>query len=218
MYGVSQEAIMLKRAGFPRMLTGALVGAFAALLLTWTVSLPAQEVPLEHPPQAQMAWTSIGAVGTPDDGDAGLIRFGSNGAAAIADGLRYPAQAVLRYNVVSVLGLYAVTEGASAVPRCLTVGYRDNGPDARVIVTLKRVVAVPAEVRAIATFDSDFTPEGAPRGPTGNGFGEDFVCSLPPTTFAGMNQMMFFIEARLIRNTTAGNPGLQTLTIEADSE
>jgi hypothetical protein len=33
-----------------------------------------------------------------------------------------------------------------------------------------------------------------------------------------MNQVMFFIEARLIRNTTAGNPGLQTLTIEADSE
>jgi hypothetical protein len=114
--------------------------------------LPAHEVALDHPPQAQMAWTSIGAVGTPDDGDAGLIRFGSNGAAAIPDGLRYPAQAVLRYNVVSVLGLYAAFR-TSAVSRCLTAGYRDNGPDARVIVTLTRVLVVPAEVRAIATFD-----------------------------------------------------------------
>jgi hypothetical protein len=220
LWHVFQEAIMLKRSDVARTLTGAIMGALTALLMTWTVSLPAQEAtPLFHPPQAQMAWTSIGAVGAPDEGDAGLLRFGSNGAAAIADGLRYPVQAMLRYNILPVLGLYPVVEVAgSQVPLCLTVGYRDNGPDARVIVTVKRIDVGPARLLTLARFDSDFTPDGAPRPPTGNVFEEGAVCPMSSSTFAGMNDSSFFIEAQLIRTATAGNPGLQALTIELDKE
>ncbi len=154
----------------------------------------------------------------PDDGDAELVRFGSNGAAAIQDGLAYPTEAVLRFNVLPVLGLYARPDNdGSPVPRCLTVGFRDNGPDARVIVTVKRVASGIEDGTVVARFDSDVTRTGAPRPPM-TGFDEDFVCPMHPGTFAGMNQRSFFVEAQLIRLSPAGNPGLQTITIEADSQ
>jgi len=165
-----------------------------------------------------MAWTTVGATGMPDDGDGELIRFGGNGAAAIQDGLAYPIQAVLRFNVLPVLGLYAAPDNRGyPVPRCLTVGFRDNGPDARVIVTVKRVASGIEDGTTVARFDSDITRTGTPRPPT-NGFEEDFVCPMGPGTFAGMNQRSFFIEAQLIRLSAAGNPGLQTITIEAQSQ
>ena len=209
---------MVKPSGVTGTVTAAIAGAVSALILSSTVSVPAQEIPLNHPPQAQMAWTTVGAVGVPDDGDGESIRFGANGAAAIADGIAYPAQAVLRYNVVPVLGLYAGGSNEGPLPRCLSVGFRDNGPDARVIVTLKRVVAAINEVRTIATFDSDVTRGRTPNSSTGNLFDEDFLCTIPDGTFAGMNDRSFFVEATLIRRTAAGNPGLQTITIEASSQ
>jgi len=102
-------------------------------------------------------------------------------------------------------------------PRCLSVSFRDNGPDARVIVTLKRLIPSTGSVQTIATFDSDVTRTG-PRNNTDPNFQEDFVCPMPPGTFAGMNEVGFFIEAQLIRTSPLGNPGLQLITIEADAQ
>ena len=209
---------MSEQSRVSKRVAGPLAGVVAGLLLGWSTSLPArQELPLSHPPQAQMAWTTVGATGVPDDGDVELIRFGANGAAAVHDGLAYPTEAVLRYNVLPMLGLYASPENEGPVPRCLTVGFRDNGPDARVIVTVKRVASGIEDGTVVARFDSDVTRTGTPRPPTG-GFEEDFVCPMGPGTFAGMNQRSFFVEAQLIRLSAAGNPGLQTITIEADSQ
>jgi hypothetical protein len=211
---------MLNRFGASKLLSGVLIGACAGAMATWTVSLPAQqeELPLNHPPQAQMAWTSIGATGTPDDGDAELVRFGANGAVAVTDGLAFPTVAVLRYNVVSTLGLYALPENrGDPVPRCLDVAYRDNGPHARVIVRLKRLMP-DVGVQTVATFDSDFHVNGQPRLSAGENFTEIHdVCTIPPGTFSAMNQQVFFLEAQLFRTSAAGNPGLQSMTIEADS-
>ena len=96
-------------------------------------------------------WTTIGAAGTVDDGE---VSFTGPLAYLASEG------AVLRYNVVSVDGLFA-TSGAMPTRTILTARFRDNGDNNHVIVRLKsqRLTGANAgDITTLMTIDSNDYP------------------------------------------------------------
>jgi hypothetical protein len=96
--------------------------------------------------QAERDWTTVGAAGTVDEADRDKVVF-SGGFVT----MRSEATGTLnlRYNVVAVDGLFG-GNGAE-----LGVRFRDNGPDARVVVRLKRYNLVTGATATLLTLNSD---------------------------------------------------------------
>lgn len=144
-------------------------------------------------------WTTIGAVGTVDDGE---VTFTGPLAYLASEG------AVLRYNVVAVDGLFA-TSGASPTRTILTARFRDNGDNNHVVVRLKsqRLTGANAgDVTTLMTIDSNDYP-GSSSFQTrsiwcdGGGFSFDFV------------NHAYFVEATLTRTALPVTAGLAAIQI-----
>jgi len=113
-----------------------------ALLLAGLAATSQAQVVLGQP------WTSIGAVGTVDEGE---ITFTGPIAYLESD------SAVVRYNVVSVEGLFA-NAGAMPTRTFLRARFRDNGDNNRVVVRLKSLGLTGAsagDITTLMTLDSD---------------------------------------------------------------
>jgi hypothetical protein len=163
-----------------------------ALLLAGLAATSQAQVVLGQP------WTSIGAVGTVDEGD---VTFTGPIAYLESD------SAVLRYNVVSVEGLFAAA-GAMPTRTFLRARFRDNGDNNRVIVRLKSLGlngAAAGDITTLMTLDSDDYP-GSSSFQTrsiwcdGGGFSFDFV------------NYAYFVEVTMSRSSlpiTAGLVGIQ---------
>jgi hypothetical protein len=116
-----------------------------ALLLTGLAMTSHAQVVLGQP------WTTIGAVGTVDEGE---VTFTGPLAYLASD------SAVLRYNVVSVEGLFA-TNGAMPVRTFLRARFRDNGDNNHIVLRLKsqRLTGANAgDITTLMTIDSDDYP------------------------------------------------------------
>jgi len=116
-----------------------------AMLLVALAATSQAQVVLGQP------WTSIGAVGMVDDGE---VTFTGPLAYLESD------SAVLRYNVVSVEGLF---ENAGALPTrtFLRARFRDNGDNNRVVVRLRsqRLTGANAgDIATLMTIDSNDYP------------------------------------------------------------
>lgn len=157
-------------------------------------------------------WTSVASTGTVDEVDLNDIAFAgpfatfSNTAATVA-------RATIRYNVVAVDGLFAQA-GPLSWP-ALTVNYRDNGSDARVVVYLREYEfgANPANpaLNTRIVFDSDLYPQSNDYQTRGIGNCGQFTnFEFVPNN---QNARAYFLEVLLLRESTAGNPGLGALAL-----
>src|SRR5712671_3616626 len=81
-------------------------------------------------------WTAGAAAGVIDEGDLGKISLNNDGSATIRSSIN-STSAKIRFNITDVDGVEPVFE-SSRVP-AFSMAYRDNGPGASVIATLKRV-------------------------------------------------------------------------------
>jgi hypothetical protein len=155
---------------------------------------------------AQPEWAVAGFAGSVDEADTGIHVFGSNGAVAIKSSLasgalniRYPVE--LRFFQFNPPGTDC-TE--------LRANLRDAGPGARVIVRLMRLgiggEAPVGELTVLAEIDSDRSPA------TGtNRYTTYRECLNQDPGF--LTDWTYFVDAHLIKTSTAGQPGLMSLQI-----
>jgi hypothetical protein len=153
-------------------------------------------------------WTAAASTGTVDDDD--LNEIGLNGPfATFKAGAPAVARATIRYNVVAVDGLFTSGGPALSWP-ALTVRYRDDGPDARVLVFLRESDLVTGVTQTRITFDSDLYPaddlyQTRAIGNCGNFSAFEF--SDESTARA------YYLEAVIIRDNASGRPGLAGLAL-----
>ena len=155
-------------------------------------------------------WTSVASTGTVDEVDQGEIAF-TGPFAAFSPAALPQANAVIRYNVTAVDGLFTAP-GPLWWPSFI-VNYRDNGPQARVVAVLREYDFLTAQVTPFkqVLFDSDLHAQSNDYqtrtvGNCGNFGTFDFVPN---------NQTVhaYFIEVYLTRTNTIGNPGLGGLGV-----
>lgn len=157
-------------------------------------------------------WTSVASTGTVDESAADNIMFGGP-YASFKNTVAGPTRAVIRYNVTAVDGLFAQA-GPLSWP-ALSVNYKDDGADARVVVYLREYEfgANPASpaLNTRIVFDSDLYPpsnEYQTRNIGNCGEFHDFQ-------FVPDNQNIraYFLEVNLVRDSAHGNPGLGALAL-----
>lgn len=144
------------------------------------------------------AWTTVASAGTVDDSDVGLVNL--IGSTAQFKGTAPSSESILiRYNVTATAGIDAINDR-------ITVRYRDNGPDARVVVSLLQLDLDTGLTTTLATFDSNAFP-GSSSIQTqvvnfgGCWFNYDFAANA------------YFIEALLTRTTESGRPTLSAIQL-----
>jgi hypothetical protein len=157
-------------------------------------------------------WTSVGSTGTVDESAADNIMFGGP-YATFRTTVTGPTRAIIRYNVTAVDGLFAQA-GPLSWP-ALSVNYRDDGADARVVVYLREYEfgANPSSpaLNTRIVFDSDLYPPSndyQTRNIGNCGEFQDFQ-------FVPDNQNIraYFLEVNLVRDSAQGNPGLGALAL-----
>lgn len=94
-------------------------------------------------------WTTVGSAGTVDEEDTGIVSLGSPIPGAVMLTNVAIGTLNIRYNVVAVDGVFGGDNYA------LTVRFRDNGADARVIVRLKSYNFNTGTTRTLLTLDSN---------------------------------------------------------------
>jgi hypothetical protein len=144
-------------------------------------------------------WTTIGSAGALDEGE---ITFTGPIAYLASD------NAVLRYNVVAVEGLFA-NAGAMPTRTILTARFRDNGDNNHVVVRLRsqRLTGPDAgDITTLMTIDSNDYP-GSSSFQTrsiwcdGGGFSFDFV------------NYAYFVEVTMTRTSLPITAGLAAIQI-----
>jgi len=158
------------------------------------------------------SWSAIGAVGIADESSVGLISFSDTGSVSIRSSVA-TGTAQLRYPVVAVGELEqpaSATNGGTVF--CFRLAVRDTGPGARVLVTLKSLVLTSGEVLTHGTFDSDAA------GLASADYNTIDFCHLTDgrggelTDFFSAGES-YYVDVKLIKSSSAGNPGLKSVAI-----
>jgi hypothetical protein len=142
-------------------------------------------------------WTAIGADCTVDEGE---LTFTGNIAYLKSDG------AVARYNVVAVDGL--LDAGPAAIFPRLTVRFRDNGNNNRVLVHLKRVAISTGDTTQIMTLDSNSYPGSS-------SFQTRSVEACGDDLFAfDFENYAYFVEVTMTRTSLPITPGVAAIRLD----
>ncbi|MBS1809681.1 MAG: hypothetical protein JST84_16085 [Acidobacteria bacterium] len=168
------------------------------LVLTLAIAVPVS-VSADNP--FSKPWTTVASAGTVDEADATKVNY-TEATARLNLALPANSSAVIRYNVVAVDGL----ADAGGDGNFLRVRFRDNGQDERVIVRLKSVDIATGAVATLMTLDSNAFAANAL-------FQTQGVSVCNPTWKFDFNRNAYFVEAILIKGSTAGNPGLSVVQI-----
>jgi hypothetical protein len=158
----------------------------------------------------------VASTGAVDEGSLSTYQFTGGNAflrPSVANGF-----AILRYNVTP-FPTDKLTE-----PCCegwnLIVRFQDNGSAAQVLVSLKGYNVKTGKVSTLITFDSNnFPAQSGFREPLPNDCGSffnfDFVRGgeVNGGEDQRLGQTSYYLEAKLIRSGTGGNPGLATIGI-----
>ena len=100
-------------------------------------------------------WTTVGAAGSVDEADTGLVLLGSPGSGAVTMRPTLLGTVRIRYNVVAVGGL---VRGAGLLGLALTSRFLDRGPTERVFVRLREYGLTSGLIRTLLTLDSNDYP------------------------------------------------------------
>jgi hypothetical protein len=175
------------------------------------------------PDSSEQGWTAIGATGTPDEIDAAKLAFHNDGSVGIRRSIA-GASAKIRYNVTATRDvgerLIAVDAPPEVdyIPLEMNAVLRDNGPHARVIVTLKRVAtpfgATGSETTTLARIDSDRedAPDPSLYFRTGTWLSENGARIFRLSFWRDA----YFVEVQLIKSGSGGDPRLRVVTILHD--
>ncbi len=116
---------------------GMLMVIFAAMVITSNAQVLGEK-----------PWTTIGSAGTVDEGDE--VSYTDHIAFLVGE------SAVIRYNVVAVDGLFEKGDNPLLPkPTRMTVRFRDNGDNNRLVVRLKRVNLSNGDTDILLTLDSN---------------------------------------------------------------
>lgn len=140
-------------------------------------------------------WTTVGSAGTVDDDDLAIVDLA---AGEVRAGVDAPVGSTtnVRYNIVSLNGFSGNQQVA------WLVRYRDNGPDARVRLSLKQY-NTSGTTSSLSVFDSnDYAPAV--------GYQTRTECIAVNWDF---DHGPFFIEAELIKSGPAGGPALGIISM-----
>lgn len=138
-------------------------------------------------------WVTVGSAGTADEANVDYVSF-SGGIASIDSSAPEAVSAVLRYNIVSAPDLEDA--GANVA---MKVRFRDNGANARVVVSLKRYSMDNGGSYTMLTFDSNDMPSSTVYQTATVQDG----CSGPHFDFQNYS---YYLEVTLSRTSSAGTP------------
>lgn len=145
-------------------------------------------------------WTCVGSAGTVDEADITKVSL-SGGLAQILPTAPASTSVTLRYNVTATSDL-----DNGGVNKVLDIRFRDNGPTARVVATLKQYDITTGATNTILTMDSNTMPASAgfqiataQDGCVGSRF--DFVDNA------------YFVEVVLSRTATTGTPAIAVMMV-----
>jgi hypothetical protein len=148
--------------------------------------------------QSDKPWTAVGSDGTPDEGDP--VTYTGN--IAYLDG----DSAVMRYNVVAVDGL--INDGPLAAFPRMTVRFRDNGDNNRIVVRLRRIGIDGGNSVSILTLDSnDYAGSSSFQTRSVSACGDDSF------TF-DFDNYAYYIEATLTRTGLPVTTGLSSIKLD----
>jgi hypothetical protein len=167
------------------------------------------------------AWTTVGAVGTPDEVDAQKIAFYNDGSVGIRSSVT-GASAKVRYNVVATRDVTALIkpfdDSEFELPLDFSATFLDNGPRARVIATLKRMDMDfgpgGSETTTLAVIDSDAEANDTPSLYTRHL--KPVRWNGRPVSHLGFYTAAYFVEVQLIKSATGGDPRIRALSIFHD--
>jgi hypothetical protein len=162
-----------------------------ALILMTTTSVAAAA-------QDDKPWTTIGSAGTVDE--SGQMTFTDNIAYLDSD------SAVIRYNVVAVDGLF--NDGLQAAFPRMTVRFRDNGSNNRVIVRLKRAPIDGGNSVTVLRLDSnDYAGSSSFQTQSVTACGDE-AFSFDFASYA------YYIEVTMSRTSLPVTPGLASIKLD----
>jgi hypothetical protein len=162
-------------------------------------------------------WTGVASAGTIDEGDLNKIVLNTDGSATIRPTIS-STSAKIRFNVTSDPDIVTLFPGQSGGSLEFSMRFRDNGPGAHIVATLKRVALNgfhferPQQTETLATTDTDEYPQmeewqtGWGRWPKGFNSGLKFLDD------------GYVVEVQLIKNNAAGNPGLMGVQVYRDED
>jgi hypothetical protein len=182
--------------------------AFCRRLLCGSLLMLAAMIGTASAQDSWKIWTSAASTGTVDEEDLNKILFTDS--LALFNPAAPAGVATIRYNVVAVDGLFASPTPTSWP--ALTIRYRDNGPNERVVVRLKEyILAGPGAgtTNTLITLDSDLYPQIAAMQSQSIG-----NCGVfDKFEFAGPGIIrIYFLEAEMTKGAS-GSPRLGGLAI-----
>lgn len=160
-------------------------------------------------------WTGVASTGTIDEADLTKIVFNTDGSATIRPTIS-STSAKIRFNVSQNRDIDLLPPGEIGGSLVFSMRFRDNGPGAHIVATLKRVTLNgfdferPQRTETLATIDSEESPQteawqtGWGRWPKGFNAGLKFLDD------------GYVVEVQLIKNNAAGNPGVMGVQVYRD--
>jgi len=160
-------------------------------------------------------WTGVASAGTIDEGDLNKVVLNTDGSATIRPTIS-STSAKIRFNVTSDRDIVELAPEEAGGSLEFTMRFRDNGPGAHIVATLKRVTlngfhySRPQGTETLATIDTDEYPQseewqtGWGRWPKGFNSGLKFLDD------------GYVVEVQLIKNNAEGNPGVMGVQVYRD--
>ena len=182
-----------------------------AALLTVSMTLHAQQSYYVAPGWGGGSWQALGATGTPDESSASKILLQDNGWAEIRPEIA-STSVKLRYNIPPVEGLKGLPNEEDYIGYEMRAHARDNGPAARVIITIKALKWGDGAVRILGQVDSDRFEAGTDTfwgGPLLRDEGGIMRHFRP-------YHNVYWAEVQLIKTAPEGRPGIQAIGILID--
>jgi hypothetical protein len=154
---------------------------------------------------------TVATTGTVDPNDVAKVVF-NNGVARLKSGLPVGTQAVIRYNLVlspTFRERYvdALFSGSWTSPE-MGVRFYDNGSGSRIFIDLKAYDVNTGMTTTVVTFDSDVFPAHSQ-------FQVQWIYRVPLGWYWDFDNKSYFLEARLIKAGTGGDPGLGIIRLRS---
>ena len=168
---------------------------------------------------AQMAAAQIwiGSTGAVDESSTSTYFF--TGQSAFVRSSVPTGTVILRYNVFPAGKILTPITDPCCQGRALMVRFLDNGSAAQVVVTLNRYNVHTGQITTLLSFDSNhYPPQTGFQEPVPTIFDSaffNFSFAQGPTegTQDQGGDSAYFVEARLIRSASGGNPGLASVRL-----
>ncbi len=150
------------------------------------------------PAAAFQAWSTTGTTGTVDEDSTSAIGL-TGSSASVINGASLPRTVTLRYPIQNQWG-------TEISPTWFGARFTDNGPDAQIVLTLKKLDITAAAAVTLATWDSNaFTASPNTQ------FQWLHVCPLEALDFTNNT---YWIEAQITKLSNAGKVGLSMVRMD----